>query len=181
VSNNRLFHNLADLFFQWLPSAMWYLLLITCVPLVLLIFSQVWMRYVFHLPLLWVEEVAIVPAFWMYMTGAAYAAFERSHIKVDIVDIAIKSPRRRLIIKFIASLITLGLAMLFVWWGYNFFTWDLVYNPQTYTLRFPIIYARCSIFFGAGILGGIYFWIETIDLARQLFWGKVPLFERKEA
>ena len=159
---------------------MWYFLLACCVFLTILIFSQVWLRYVFHLPLLWVEEVAIVPAFWLYMMGAAYATFERSHIKVDIVEVWVKGLRRRLIVKFIASAITLGLAMLFVWWGYRFFLWDLQYNPQSYTLRFPMVYGRCSIFFGAGIIGGIYFWIETIDLARQLFWGKVPLFKREE-
>lgn len=159
---------------------MWYFLLVSALFLVVLIFSQVWMRYVFHLSLLWVEEVAVVPAFWLYMVGAAYASYERSHIKVDIMDIAVKSPRRRLIIRLIVSLITLGFAMLFIQWGYEFFTWDLEHNVQSYTLRFPIVYARCSIFFGAGILGGIYFWIETIDLARQLLWGKVPLFEKKK-
>jgi len=179
--SNRLSRALSALTFRWLPTLMWYALLLACIPLVLLIFSQVWMRYILHLPLLWVEEVAIVPAFWMYMMGAAYATYERSHIKVDIMDIAIKSPKKRLWVRFIASLITLGLAMLFVWWGYQFFTWDLKMNPQTMTLRFPMIYGRSSFFFGAGILGGFYFWVETIDLARQLFWGKAPLLERKEA
>jgi len=169
-----------NLVFRWIPAFMWYAMLIACIPLVLLIFSQVWLRYVFHLPLLWVEEVAIVPAFWMYMMGAAYATFERSHIKVDIVGITVHSPKRRLIIRFISALITLGLAMLFLQWGYQFFVWDLKMNPQTSSLRFPIVYARCSFFFAAGILGGFYFWIETVDLARQLFWGKVPLFTRKE-
>lgn len=158
---------------------MWYLLLASSIPLVILIFAQVWLRYIFHLPLLWVEEVATVPAFWMYMTGAAYAAYERSHIKVDLVDIAIKRPRRRLIVKFIASVITLGLAMLFVWWGYDFFIWDLEMKPESMSLRFPLVYARSSFFFAGGILGGIYFWVETIDLARQLFWKKPPLVERK--
>lgn len=159
---------------------MWYLLLGCCLSLTILIFTQVWMRYIFHLPLLWVEELAVVPALWLYMMGAAYASFERSHIKVDIIEISIKSPRRQLLVKLIASLITLSLAMLFIWWGYQFFIWDLEYNPQTPTLRFPIIYARCSMFFSAGILGGFYFWIETIDLARQLFGGKAPLLEKKD-
>jgi len=157
-----------------------YVLLASCVPLVLLIFAQVWMRYIFNFPLLWVEEIAVVPGFWLYMMGAAYAVYERTHIKVDIVEITVHSPKRRLLIRFISALITLGLAMLFVRWGYQFFVWDLKMNPETYTLRFPIIYARCSIFFAAGILGGFYFWVETVDLARQLFWNKAPLFERKE-
>lgn len=158
---------------------MWWVILVSVIPLVVLVFIQVWMRYVFHVPMLWVEEIAVTPAFWLYMMGAAYAVYERSHITVDIVEIAVHSPRRRLIIRFISALITLGLAMLLVWWGYQFFVWDLKMNMETATLRYPLIYARSSIFFAVGILGGFYFWVQIIDLARQLFWGKVPLFERK--
>jgi len=171
----------SKLAFRWLPSLMWWVILVSCIPLVLLVFIQVWLRYVFHVPMLWVEEIAITPAFWFYMMGAAYAVYERTHIRVDIVEIAIHSPRRRLIIRFISALITLGLAMLFVWWGYHYFVWDLQMNQETATLRYPMIYGRCSIFFAAGILGGFYFWVETIDLARQLFWNKAPLYQRKEA
>ena len=167
--------------FRWIPSLMWWVILVSCIPLVLLVFIQVWLRYVFHVPMLWVEEIAITPAFWVYMMGAAYAVYERSHIRVDIVEIAIHSPKRRLIIRFISALITLGLAMLFVYWGYHFFVFVLQMNMETATLRYPMIYGRCSIFFAAGILGGFYFWVETIDLARQLFWNKAPLLERKEA
>lgn len=170
----------AKLTFQWIPSFMWWVILVACLPLVALVFIQVWLRYVFHVPMLWVEEIAVTPAFWLYMMGAAYAVYERSHIRVDIVEIAVHNPRRRLSIRFISSLITLGLAMLLVWWGYQFFVWDLKMNMETATLRYPMIYGRCSIFFAAGILGGFYFWVETIDLARQLFWGKAPLVEGKE-
>ena len=160
---------------------MWWVILVSCIPLVVLVFVQVWLRYVFHVPMLWVEEIAVTPAFWFYMMGAAYAVYERSHITVDIVRVMVRSPKRRLIIRFISALITLGLAMLFVYWGYHFFVWDLQMNMETATLRYPMIYGRCSIFFAAGILGGFYFWVETIDLARQLFWNKAPLYERKEA
>ncbi len=171
----------SKLVFRWIPRLMWWVILISCAPLVVLIFTQVWLRYVFHVPMLWVEEIAVTPAFWVYMMGAAYAVYERSHISVDIVGITVHNPKRRLIIKFIASLITLGLAMLFVWWGYQFFVSDLALKMETATLRYPMIYGRCSIFFAAGVLGGFYFWVETIDLARQLFWHKPPLYERKEA
>jgi len=147
----------------------------SAVPLILLIFAQVWLRYVFQLPLLWVEEVAITPAFWMYMTGAAYAAYDKSHIKVGVLDIAVKDPRRLLTWRFIASVVTLGFATLFLIWGFNFFMQDLAFGPQTATLRYPLIYARSSFFLSAGILGGLYFLVDTIDLARQLFWHKAPL------
>lgn len=166
------------LLFRWLPRFMRTVMVVAAVPLILLIFAQVWLRYVFQLPLLWVEEVAITPAFWMYMTGAAYAAYDKSHIRVGVVDIAIKNDRRRLQVRFIASVITLGLAMLFLVWGFNFFVEDLIAGPQTATLRYPLIYARSSFFLSAGILGGLYFIADTVDVARQLFWHKAPL--RKE-
>ncbi len=150
-------------------------MLASSIPLILLIFAQVWLRYVFQLPLLWVEEVAITPAFWMYMTGAAYAAYEKSHIRVGVLEITVKDPKRLLTWQFIASLITLGFAMLFLVWGFNFFVQDLIFGPQTATLRYPLIYARSSFFLSAGLLGGLYFIVDTVDLARQLFWHKAPL------
>ncbi len=166
---------LEHVLFRWIPLFLRYLMVLAAVPLVLLIFAQVWLRYVFQLPLLWVEEVALTPAFWMYMTGAAYAAYDRSHIRVGVVDFAIKNARRRLTVKFIASAVTLGLAMLFLVWGFNFFMQDLRFGPMTATLRYPLVYARSSFFFAAGIFGGLYFVVETVDLARQLFWHKPPL------
>ena len=168
------------LLFRWLPSLMRVLMVVAAVPLILLIFAQVWLRYVFQLPLLWVEEVAVTPAFWMYMTGAAYAAYDRSHIRVGVIDIAIKDDRRRLTARFVASAITLGLAMLFLVWGFNFFVEDLIAGPQTATLRYPLVYARSSFFLSAGILGGIYFITDTVDVARQLFWHKAPLRKGEE-
>lgn len=163
------------LLFRWLPSFMRTLMVVAAVPLILLVFAQVWLRYVFQLPLLWVEEVAITPAFWMYMTGAAYAAYDKSHIRIGVLEIAIKNARRLLTARFIASTITLCLALLFMWWGFNFFVGDIQSGPQTATLRYPLVYARCSFFLSAGILGGLYFLVDTIDLARQLFWQKAPL------
>ena len=147
------------LLFRWLPSLMRVLMVVAAVPLILLIFAQVWLRYVFQLPLLWVEEVAVTPAFWMYMTGAAYAAYDRSHIRVGVIDIAIKDDRRRLTARFVE---------------------DLIAGPQTATLRYPLVYARSSFFLSAGILGGIYFITDTVDVARQLFWHKAPLRKGEE-
>ena len=165
---------LARLLYRWLPRFMRIVMVVAVVPLILLVFAQVWLRYVFQLPLLWVEEVAITPAFWMYMTGAAYAAYDKSHIRVGVIDFAVKDEKRRLTWRFVASVITLCFAVLFFIWGFNFFMEDLAFGPQTATLRYPLIYARSSFFLSAGILGGIYFLLDAIDLTRQRFWNKEP-------
>ena len=165
--------------FQWLPRVIGFVLIASGVTLVLLLFSQVWLRYIFHLPLLWVEEVALIPAFWLYMLGAAYGAYERSHIKVELAHLLTKRPRRRLIIHFIAPSLDLPSLCFLSAGGYSLFIWDLKFNPQSYTLRLPFLYAHSSMFFG-GILVAFYFLIETVDLARQIFRGKAPLFQKTE-
>ena len=179
ISTKRFHYSGADFTFQWLPRVISVFLVVSGVFLALLLFSQVWLRYVFHLPLLWVEEIALIPAFWLYMLGAAYGAYERSHIKVEVAHLFTKSPRGRLIIHFIAALFGSGLAVLFIHWAYGLFIWDLELNPESYTLRLPFLYAHSSMFFG-GILIAFYFLIEMVDLARQIFAGKAPLFKKAE-
>jgi len=46
-------------------------------------------------------------------------------------------------------------------------------------LRLPFLYAHSSMLFG-GILVVFYFLIEMVDLARQVFKGKAPLFQKTE-
>lgn len=179
MSENRLYHTGVAFTFQWLPRIISFFLIASGVFLALLLFSQVWLRYIFHLPLLWVEEVALIPAFWLYMLGAAYGAYERSHIKVELAHLFTKRPRRRLIIQFVAALFGFALAVLFIRWGYSLLIWDLEFNPQSYTLRLPFLYAHSSMLFG-GILVAFYFLIEMVDLARQVFKGKAPLFQKTE-
>lgn len=158
---------------------MGFLLIVLGTAVTLLLFAQVWLRYIFNLPLLWVEEVALVPAFWLYMMGAAYGSYERSHIKMDIVQVFIKNLRMRLIMRFVAALIAFALAGLFTHWGYDLFVWDLETCPRTNTLLMPFLYAHSSMFI-CGILMCIYFLIEAIDFARQAFQKKAPIFEKKE-
>lgn len=179
MSENRLYHTGIAFTFQWLPRVIVFVLITSGVTLVLLLFSQVWLRYIFHLPLLWVEEVALIPAFWLYMLGAAYGAYERSHIKVELSHLFTKRPKRQLIIQFIAAFFGFALAVLFIRWGYSLLIWDLEFNPQSYTLRLPFLYAHSSMLFG-GILVAFYFLIEVVDLARQVFKGKAPLFQKTE-
>jgi TRAP-type C4-dicarboxylate transport system permease small subunit len=176
VTRNRLYHSWAEFTFHRLSHVISFFVVASSIFLALLLFCQVWLRYVFHLALLWVEEVALIPAFWLYLLGAAYGAYERSHIKVDVVHVFVKSPRRRLTAKFIASLFGFALVALFIHWGYGLFIWDIELNPRSYTLRLPFLYAHSSMLVG-GILMGYYFLVETVDLARQVFRGKAPLFE----
>ena len=50
-----------------------------------LIVAMVVFRYFLEIPLMWVEEIVLYIIFWCYILGAAYATYERTHIKGGVV------------------------------------------------------------------------------------------------
>jgi len=159
--------------FSWFPKLVKAVLVASGIGLTGLIFSEVLLRYIFHLSLLWVEEIAIIPSFWLYMLGASYGSYERTHIRTDVVGLLIKDERKKLRARIITAFVTVAIAVLFAKWGIGFFQWDLQMHQLSYTLLLPLIWARSSIFVGSIIMAS-YFLIELIDLVGQYF-GKEPL------
>lgn len=164
--------------FTWFPTVIKVLIVACAVCLAAIVFAEVWLRYIFQLPLLWVEEIAVIPAFWMYLLGAAYGAYTRTHIKVELMDLLVKDSKRRKILAIMTSIITVVIATMFVTWGFGAFTWDLSMDQRSYTLLLPMIWARSSIFFG-GMIIDFYFIVELIDLIGQ-YRGHPPLLVLRE-
>jgi len=141
-------------------------LIVTSVFITLLVFGAVLMRYVFHSPGMEVEEIATLVAFWLYFTGAIYGAYERTHIKTEMVHLVLKQPRQYAAAKSIASLITLALACIMAYWGYTFFVWGIQKGARSPVLQLPMVYAQSSIFVGA-VFMSFYFLVELVDNIRQ--------------
>ena len=148
-------------------------LIVTSVFITLLVFGAVLMRYVFHYPGMEVEEVATLVAFWLYFTGAIYGAYERSHIKTELIHLVLKQPRQYAVAKSIASLITLALAGIMVYWGYTFFVWGIQKWARSPVLQMPMVFSQSSIFVGA-VFMSFYFLAELVDNVRQAL-GLVPV------
>ena len=175
MTRNQLTELAKSFIFNWFPRSIKAIIVICALVLVALVFAEVWLRYILKLPLLWVEEITVIPAFWLYLLGAAYGAYERTQIKVDVLDLIVKDPRRRMKASIITAAITVALACMFVAWGFGSFVWDLGMDQRSYTLLLPMIWARSSIFFGALIMA-FYFVIELVDLIRQ-YQGKPMLYQ----
>lgn len=60
-----------------------------------LIFINVVMRYVFHHPLAWTDEISVVILSWAIIIGFSIDLGERSHICMDVIYDAVKSPALR--------------------------------------------------------------------------------------
>jgi TRAP-type C4-dicarboxylate transport system permease small subunit len=82
--------------FDWLPAVLKTGVVVCAVSLSSIVFAQVILRYIIKAPLLWVEEVAVFPAFWMYL-GSAYGV-TRTHIKVDLLYSHEERARRQLML-----------------------------------------------------------------------------------
>lgn len=138
----------------------------TSVAIVILILTQVALRYFFRMPLMGVEELACLCGFWLYFTGAANGARERNHIKADLMNVFIKNERTLNMGKAFCSLITLVLAGIFIQWTANYFFWSLAKPELSPALSIPMVYAQVSLLANA-ILMFFYFLVELLDYARQ--------------
>jgi len=137
-------------------------------------------RYFLHIPLMWWEEIVLYTVFWFYLAGAAYATYDRSHIKGGVIQIFIKNhPGVLASIQAGVALLCLGLSSLLTVWGYNNFIWNLEANSRSTQLFLPLAYAQLSLPVGF-ILMAVYFLAEFIMSVRGLLQG-VPMNSAPES
>ena len=145
----------------------------TSSAIVILILVQVVLRYVFVWPLMGIEELATLCGFWLYFTGAAAGARDRTHIKADLLNVFVKNQRTLLIVKAFSALITVFLAAVFVHWCIDYFSWSIRTWERSPSLLIPMIYAQAALLVNAFLMV-MYFFIEFLDYVRQAM-GYEPL------
>ncbi|MBW1690800.1 MAG: TRAP transporter small permease [Deltaproteobacteria bacterium] len=157
------------LFFQ-----KWFMIVAGFIVTVL-VFVEVLLRYVFGSPLFGVEEMVCLIAMWLYFIGASYGAYERSHIKAELVHLWFKTSRSHAFISTISSSITFFLCVLMIKWSYPYFIWGLKKGETSQALLLPMVLSQSAIFFGS-ILMSLYFLVELVDHIRESL-GKAPVFK----
>ena len=128
----------------------------------ILIFVEVFLRYVLGSPLFGIEELILFIGMWLYFMGSSYGAFERTHIKAELINIWCKNEKSLAILRTTASVITVALSLIMVSWAYPFFVWELKRGGTSQALLMPNILCQSAIFFGS-ILMSLYFIAELID------------------
>lgn len=133
-----------------------------------LMVTEVISRYFLGYPIWGWEELAMLSAMWIYMIGAAMAAYDRSHLKTEIMPLLIKDPRKLRLTRALALLIALVMAGFMVYWSSDLFFWGLEQRPLTPVFHIPWVVAQSSLFLAA-ILISIYFLHELVDNIRSIF------------
>ena len=144
-----------------------FFLIVASLSLVLGLCLEIIFRYEVKVSLFGIEEPIVFIAFWLYFIGAAYGTYERSHIKGEVVEMFLKTPRTLAIAKAITSFLCVAVSILLSVWGYQYFIWGIVHVSRSSAMHLPMVFAQSSIFIGF-ILISLYFIAELIDNIRTI-------------
>lgn len=147
----------------------------TCVSLTLIICVATFFRYIVKGDLYGYEEWVKFLAFWLYFMGAAIGAYNRTHVSADLINAYLPEGTFKNFLAFLKNLITVGVCLLFTWFGYEFFMFGFmgplgtgIAIPKTTVWRIPFWFGYLSVFMGLGFMS-FYFARDLILSARVLF------------
>ena len=135
------------------------------------------MRYILEMDLYGYEEWIKIFAFWLYFMGAGYGAFAGSHVSADLVQSYVKEGFVKRLLIFTKTVVTLGITLLFTWYGWDFFYFGYagplgtgVAIPKTVAWRIPLWTGYLPIFIGLFFMSYYFLW-DMIRAAKVLFTG----------
>ena len=137
-------------------------LLVFCVAILVIPVSlQIFSRYTSLIPsYIWTEEMARFLFVWTIMIGAMIGVYESTHFEVDVWPKL--SPRGEAVVKLMARLGVLAVALVFVWAGIDFteFAWYRISELAELPLwlihiAWPITGATWLLFLGEQIAGDL--------------------------
>jgi len=105
-------------------AASWLILLV-----VIFIIYEILMRYVFHLPTLWVSESMVFGCGVTYVLGAGWTLLEHRHVKIDLIYGRF-TPRQRAVIDSI-TFVFFALYLGFFLWAVSKYAWQSVLVRET--------------------------------------------------
>ncbi len=108
-------------------------------------FVQVITRYVLEIPVMGMDELMMYPILWLYMLGAVNASRENTHIRANVLDVFIKSPRKLAIIAIFSDLLSVIVLSWLIYWAWDFTKYILRVDKESPTLYLPTLYADISL------------------------------------
>jgi TRAP-type mannitol/chloroaromatic compound transport system permease small subunit len=116
------------------------------------IIYEIVMRYIFHLPTLWVSESMVFGCGISYVLGAAWALQDNRHVKIDLIYDRL-TPRQRAVmdaITYIFFALYLGVFL----WAASKYTWQSIMVRETTSSAWdpPVYPIKIALVVGTGLL-----------------------------
>ena len=131
-----------------LYSLMKIILIVTSALITLLVTFYVVIRYATPLNFDGFEEIIILLVVWLYFIGSANASREKSHIAADMLDLFIKSERKKQSLKFFSQLVGFIVLAIMLILSLDYMTFNMQYDTKTIIYRIPMY-----IYHGSMVLG----------------------------
>lgn len=139
------------------------ILLISSLLIVLGLGITVTMRYFIKTDFFALEELLIIPAFWLYFIGASYGAHERYHVIVDFIN-TYASKKVADIVQLITVIVTVVVSVIMTVWAFDYVMWSFQSGSKSSAWKIPLYIAHSSVLVGF-LLMTIYFTRDfVIDL-----------------
>ncbi len=121
------------------------------VVVVVCVFLQVIMRYVFHSALQWTEEVAAIAMVWAVYMGAALGVRERFHIRILAGVMLLPRPAARAVVIF-SDIVWLAFMVLMVGFAWNYLGVLWEHTSRTPRLGINEFYPQSIVFIGYALM-----------------------------
>lgn len=135
----------------------------SCAVVTILIAVQVFTRYVLHVSMYGIEDLASLVAVWLYFLGGSLGAWERGHISASLVDLIVKSERVRSWIHAAAAAVTTVLAAWMTEWAFEYFMFTVTRHKMSLELGLPMAYVTVAMPLCLALMT-FYFGVETYEL-----------------
>lgn len=153
--------------------------------LTVIICAAAFFRYILEGDLTGYEEWVKIFAFWLYFSAAAIGAYNRTHVSADLVQAYVPDGRLKDFLVFLKDVITVGVCLLFTWYGLKFFEFGFmgplgsfmdplgprIAIPTTNVWRIPLWAGYLSVFLGL-IFMTYYFTRDLFMSTRTLLLGR---------
>ncbi len=123
-------------------------LIIALAVMVIVIFSQVVMRYVFNNSLSWSEEFARYLFVWFSWMGVSAGVKDKEHLKVDILITSLEKRgllKTKEIFNILVSLIWLITTLIVTYYGFQLVERQMSMNVVTPAMRMPVWIGYLSV------------------------------------
>lgn len=164
-----------NIFDRVVINAFSFICFFSAISLTLTICLATFFRYILEKDLYGYEEWVRIIAFWLYFIGAAVGAYSRTHVSADLVNAYLPDGKLKNSLVVLRNFITVCVAALFAWYGYEFFIFGYlgplgtgIAIPKTSVWRIPLWLGYLSVFLGLVFM--VYYFARDLVLSlRELF------------
>ena len=98
------------------------------------------------------EETMLYPTLWLYILGAVNASRENTHIRANVLEIFLTTPKQHIILAVIGEVISLIVGIWLLRWAWDFTRYSWRVWKESPTLYIPTFYADVALSIGLALM-----------------------------